>query len=280
MAKFFRVKSVQEFAEELVRSSSAQRLSKLCVFYSHSSPELADIIQKTFPKPVTELKLSVAPPTAACSIARQNPSSKRTLLKSVQRPHDEADTRTSQKKRRIKAQSDKDAHHHCDGQTELQNNCLSLSDSGRSPRETSKNIYPHSQRNTRTCHSFTTASTTDLLPFTRDDQADKNPNSILLSNLIGDTSILDDLFKQKRSVDQPKLSTATIPSPIERIKNRGKDFWDILNEGNEESINKLTDLSQVEKICRSVYVSAKSKCESQLESSQLWKKNENFLWKR
>ncbi|KAF4072241.1 hypothetical protein AMELA_G00260820 [Ameiurus melas] len=152
MAKFFRAKSVQEFAEELVKNCSAQRLSRLCEFYSHSSPELTDIIQKTFPKPVTELKP-------------------------------------------------------------------------------------------------------------------------------GDTSILDDLFKQNRSADRPKPATAPIPSPTERTKNRGKDFWDILDEGNEESINKLTDLSQVEKFCRSVNVCAKSKSERQLESSQLWKKNEKFLWK-
>lgn len=263
MAKFFRMKSVQEFAEELVRSSSAQRLSKLCVFYSHSSPELGDIIQKTFPKPVTEPKPSL---TAACSISRQKSLSKRSLLKSVQRSHDETEAGTSQKKKRTKAQSDKDTHHHHHHV---------------GPRDAfSTDVYPHSTKNTHTCNSSTTASISDPFPFTRDDQADKNPNTILISDLIGDTSILDDLFKQKRSVERPKLSTATISSPTERTKNRGKDFWDILNEGNEESINKLTDLSQVEKICRSVNVCAKSKSESQLESSQLWKKNENFLWKR
>lgn len=280
MAKFFRVKSVQQFAEELVKSSSAQRLSKLCEFYSHRSPELTDIIQKTFPKPVTELKPSISPVTAACSMSGQRPPSKRILLNSVRIPHDEAETGTSQKKRRTKAKIGKDVHHHCVGQTELKNNSLSLPDSGRSPREksfrTSTNVCPHSQKNTNTCNS----STTNLSPFSRDDQADKNSNTTLISDLIGDTSILDDLFKQKRSADRPKPATTPIPSLTPRTKNRGKDFWDILNEGNEESINKLTDLSQVEKLCRSVNVYAKSKSESQLESSQLWKKNEKFLWKR
>lgn len=280
MAKFFRVKSVQEFAEELVKSSSAQRLSKLCEFYSHRNPELTDIIQNTFPKPVPELKPSISPVTAACSMSGQKPSSKRTLLNSVHILHHEAETGNSQKKRRTKVQSGKDLHHHCVGQTELKNNSLSLPDSGRNPREksfrNSTNIYPHSQKNTNTCNS----STTELSLFSRDDQADKNSNTTLISDLIGDTSILDDLFKQKRSADRPKPAKTPIPSLTERTKNRGKDFWDILNEGNEESINKLTDLSQVEKLCRTVNVYTKSKSESQLESSQLWKKNEKFLWKR
>ncbi|MCJ8735006.1 hypothetical protein PDJAM_G00241900 [Pangasius djambal] len=284
MAKFFRAMSVQEFAEELVKSSSAQRLSKLCEFYSHSSPELTDIIRKTFPKPVTEPKPSISPLTAACRMSRQRPTSKRTLLNSVQKPHDEAETGASHKKRRTKAQSAKDVHHHCVGQAEFEKDCMSLPDSGRSPRgksfRTSTDIHPHSQKNANTCSSSTTTSTTESSPFSRDDQADQNSNPTLISDLIGDTSILDDLFKQKRSADRPKPATAPIPSPTERTKNRAKDFWDILNEGNEESINKLTDLSRLEKVCRSVNVCARSRSESQLESSQLWKKNEKFLWKR
>lgn len=284
MARFFKAKSVQEFARELVKSNSAHRLSKLCEFYSYSSPEFTDIIQKTFPEPVTELKPSISPPTAACSMSKQRPTSKRTLLNSGQRPHDEAERGILQKKRRTKAQSAKDVHHHCVGQTEPKNNCLSLPDSRRSPRETSfrtsPDIHPRSQKYTYTCNSYTTTSTTDLSPYSREDQVDKNSNTTLISDLIGDTSILDDLFRQKRGAERPRPATAPIPSPTERMRNRSKDFWDILNEGNEESINKLTDLSQVEKLCRSVNVCAKSKRESQLESSQLWKKNEKFLWRR
>lgn len=284
MADFFRAKSVQDFAVELVKSSSAQRLSKLCEFYSHSSPELTDIIQKTFPKPVTGPKPCISPLTASCRISRQRSTSKRTLLSSVQRPHGKQETGTSQKKRRTKAVSATDVHHHGVGQAELKNSSLSLPDSGQSASETSfrtsTDIHLHSQKNGNTCTSSTTTSRSEMSYFSRDDQADKNSNTTLISDLIGDTSILDDLFKQKRSADRPKPATAPIPSPAERTKNRGKDFWDILNEGNEESINKLTDLSEVEKLCRSVNVSAKSKTESQLESSQLWKKNENFLWKR
>lgn len=279
MAKFFRAKSVQDFAEDLVKSSSAQRLRRLCEFYSHSSPELTDLIQKTFPESVTEPKPSISPRTSAYIMTRQRPPSKRTLLKSIQRPCNDGKGGTLQKKKRTKAQSAKDVHHHCDGQTELKNNRLSLPGPGRNSRESSTDIHPHCQY-ANTLNSSTATSTTELSTFSRDEQAGKNSNTTLISDLIGDTSILNDFFRQKRSVDRPKPATAPISSPNERTKNRGKDFWDILNEGNEESINKLTDLSQVEKLCRSVNVSAKSRSESQLESSQLWKKNENFLWKR
>ncbi|XP_046727466.1 DNA excision repair protein ERCC-6-like 2 isoform X2 [Silurus meridionalis] len=275
MARFFKAKSVQEFAEELVKCSSAQRLSRLCEFYSHSSPELADIIQKTFSKPVTELKPSISPPTAACSTSRKSPTSKKTLVNSVQRTHDETETGTSRKIRRTKAQNAKDVYHHSAGQTELKNNCLSLPDSKEQNPSSSKD----SQTNANACNSNTTSSTTEFPLLSKDTRADKNSNTTL-SDLIGDTSILDDFFKQKRSTTRPKPATAPIPSPTERAKSRCKDFWDILNEENEESINKLTDLTQVEKLCRTVNVSAKPKSESQLENSQLWKKNEKFLWKR
>lgn len=280
MAKFFRAKSVQEFAEKLVKSNSTQRLSKLCEFYSHSSPELTDIIQKTFSKPMTILP---RPDPAVCSMSLQGPTLKRTLLNSAQRTQNEAEPGTSKKKRRTTAQNAKDVSHHRVGQTELTNNCLSLPDSGQIPIKTSfrtsTDIPPYFQKNANPCKSSTTASTTELPSFSKHDQADKNLHTDLINDLIGDTSILDDLFKQNRSTARPKPAAAPIPSPTERTKNRGRDFWDILNEGNEESINKLTDLSQVEKLCSSVNV-RKPKSESQLESSQLWKKNEKFLWKK
>lgn len=267
---------MQEFAEELVKSNSAQRLSKLCEFYSHKSPELADIIQKTFPKPVTELKASILPlPTA------QRPTTKRTHLNAARRTHDEGEPGTSQKKRRTRVQNTKDILHHHVDETELKNNCSS----GQRPIETSfttsTDIDPYSQKVANTHNSSTTTSPTELPPFSTNDQMDKNSHTTLISDLIGDTSILDDLFKQTRGADRRKAtSAAPLTSPTEKRKNRCKDFWDILNEGNEESINKLTDLSQVEKLCKSVDVRSKSKSKSPLKSSQLWKKNEKFLWKR
>lgn len=65
---------------------------------------------------------------------------------------------------------------------------------------------------------------------------------------------------------------------MEKAKQRPKDFWDILNEQNDDSLSKLTDLAVIETLCEKVPPAASSKRKEQLETS-LWKSNENFLWK-
>ncbi|KAM7416043.1 hypothetical protein PAMA_018221 [Pampus argenteus] len=135
----------------------------------------------------------------------------------------------------------------------------------------------------------------------------------LLTDLLGDTSILDDLLKPKlRGAQQsssPKaphtsssVSASTclaLPSPS-RIgatdsvsspgshtpsthqsssKGRRKDFWDILNEGNEESINRLTDLAEVRRVCINTNFASRTQSGEE-ESKSLWKTNEKFLWKK
>ncbi|XP_034548003.1 DNA excision repair protein ERCC-6-like 2 [Notolabrus celidotus] len=143
--------------------------------------------------------------------------------------------------------------------------------------------------------------------------------SSFLTDLIGDTSVLDDLFKPKpRGAQQkatpktpPALSSTSggkhlsTPSPsgvtlkpdsdsaqslsspksnttsTHRTLSKGsrKDFWDILNEGNEESINRLTDLAEVQRVCINTNFAAKKKSEGE-EGKSLWKTNDKFLWKR
>uniref|UniRef100_UPI0037E9863E DNA excision repair protein ERCC-6-like 2 n=1 Tax=Semicossyphus pulcher TaxID=241346 RepID=UPI0037E9863E len=135
-----------------------------------------------------------------------------------------------------------------------------------------------------------------------------------LTDLIGDTSVLDDLLKPKpRGAQQrgtpkspPALSsaspstrvTSTSPStlktdsgsaqfpksntaPKHQAASKGsrKDFWDILNEGNEESINRLTDPAEVQRVCINTNFAAKNKS-GEAGSRVLWKTNEKFLWKK
>lgn len=120
-----------------------------------------------------------------------------------------------------------------------------------------------------------------------------------LAELIGDTSILDDLLKPKsrsaqltRPSEEKRLAE---PSPAEELvatpkrnipvvqraptKARCKDFWDILNEGNEESINRLTDPAEVQKACVNTKFAAGGGSAEE-ERKSLWKANENFLWKK
>ncbi|KAK5909780.1 hypothetical protein CesoFtcFv8_003678 [Champsocephalus esox] len=138
----------------------------------------------------------------------------------------------------------------------------------------------------------------------------------LLKVLIGDTSILDDLLKPKaKGVKQsPKTAPAlanvsvgpclTTPSPSKitlntdsgavidslsspnkppthQVVSKGcrKDFWDILNEGNEESINRLTDPAEVQRVCINTRIAARGRSGKE-ERESLWKTNDKFLWKK
>lgn len=129
--------------------------------------------------------------------------------------------------------------------------------------------------------------------------------SSFLTDLIGDTSILDDLLKPKsRSAQRtpPCPSIKTCPTPpftprrnfstdsgsspslksnTKQAPSKGsrKDFWDILTEGNEESINRLTDPAEVRRVCINTNFAAGSRS-GETESNSLWKTNEKFLWKK
>uniref|UniRef100_A0A8C8X672 DNA excision repair protein ERCC-6-like 2 n=1 Tax=Panthera leo TaxID=9689 RepID=A0A8C8X672_PANLE len=96
--------------------------------------------------------------------------------------------------------------------------------------------------------------------------------------LLGDTSILDDLFNSYGN-SPTQLPKKVLSGPMEKAKQRPKDFWDILNEQNDDSLSKLTDLAVIETLCEKVPLAASSKRKEELETS-LWKSNEKFLWKK
>uniref|UniRef100_A0A1A7Z500 Excision repair cross-complementing rodent repair deficiency, complementation group 6-like 2 n=2 Tax=Iconisemion striatum TaxID=60296 RepID=A0A1A7Z500_9TELE len=132
-------------------------------------------------------------------------------------------------------------------------------------------------------------------------------NRSFLMDLLGDTSILDDLLKPKpKNVQQKNIpeaaptasaSLVTHPAPSQafspdlssnirttqragaQAKGSHKDIWDILNEGNEESINKLTDPLELQRVCVSTSFAARASA-GRRESKSLWKTNDKFLWKK
>ncbi|XP_051949985.1 DNA excision repair protein ERCC-6-like 2 isoform X2 [Xyrauchen texanus] len=307
MARFFGSCS-KDFAEEILKSDSEQRLNRLCCFYGQKSPEIKDIIKKTFSKPNAEPKQPTSSAPAKSGPARQRRTSKRahpssSLKLQVEIPTPKVkDQKRTLKKKRICGREIPEVHHHCS--RDLTNNTIktlsSTSDSDQNIngvsffQPTSSGHLPQRSRAPTGESKINNGSSSPVRqpfedqeypsgssPFSKmrcgPSSSTKNNNS-LISDLIGDTSILNDLFKsKKKSVGQPR--EATTSTCTERAKSRGKDFWDILNEGNEESINKLTDLSEVEKICKSVNVSAMSRNNEKTKGSQLWKKNEKFLWK-
>ncbi|XP_034366453.1 DNA excision repair protein ERCC-6-like 2 isoform X2 [Arvicanthis niloticus] len=95
--------------------------------------------------------------------------------------------------------------------------------------------------------------------------------------LLGDTSILNDLFKS-HGEDSTQLPKNVLSGPVAKAKQRPKDFWDILNEQNDDSLSKLTDLAVIETLCTRAPRSTASRGKDELEAS-LWKANEKFLWK-
>lgn len=148
----------------------------------------------------------------------------------------------------------------------------------------------------------------------------------LLTDLIGDTSILDDLFKPKtkgarqrgspkppntssaskgNSPSKPSASAMTecmdagsrglldptsgpsshtrpshqVHTPVPASKGSRKDFWDILHEGDEEHINRLTDPAEVQRVCIKTSIGARTRSGEE-EHRSLWKTNEKFLWKK
>ncbi|XP_029413042.1 DNA excision repair protein ERCC-6-like 2 isoform X3 [Nannospalax galili] len=107
----------------------------------------------------------------------------------------------------------------------------------------------------------------------------ENPGSenTSMEGLLGDTSILDDLFYSHGN-SPTKLPKEVLSGPVAKAKQRPKDFWDILNEQNDDSLSKLTDLAVIETLCEKVPSTAASKRGEELETS-LWKSNEKFLWK-
>ncbi|XP_009989580.1 PREDICTED: DNA excision repair protein ERCC-6-like 2, partial [Tauraco erythrolophus] len=97
-------------------------------------------------------------------------------------------------------------------------------------------------------------------------------------DLLGDTSLLSDLFRN--GGDRPTESQRRFPSgQVEKSKERPKDFWDMLNEQNDESLRKLTDIAVIEKLCERAPQPSVTE-EREVCESSLWKKNENFLWKK
>ncbi|XP_053558392.1 LOW QUALITY PROTEIN: DNA excision repair protein ERCC-6-like 2 [Bombina bombina] len=105
-----------------------------------------------------------------------------------------------------------------------------------------------------------------------------------VTDLLGDTSILDDLFSSQtnRHIEQPARHQCEVP--VTKVKHRSKDFWDILNEQNDDSLSRLTDLSVIEKVCESTVLSSSSSSSSSKEKANwdntLWMKNDKFLWRK
>ncbi|KAM3867457.1 DNA excision repair protein ERCC-6-like 2 [Diretmus argenteus] len=301
MAATFKLSSARQFAEEVLRSSSAQRLAWLRQHYtSLNHPDLANTVTNNFPQPDS------APPVATsssyCTLAKRRPR------KAAAESHSEAGTSQKnvpkpQKKLRTprrkileplsdvpSPESEERDQTVCNARGHKRTKRSSGSSTGAfraggglgSDQATSSGLGPAEAAASLDHRDRDAPSSPDL----SHDWSTTPSVPTAQRNLIGDTSILDDLFRPKPRGGQQrgalKMSpTSTVTPPFQKSKGRSKDFWDILNEGNEESINRLTDLSEVARVCVNTDVTAMTKArEEEKKTVGLWKTNEKFLWKK
>ncbi|MFT7811799.1 DNA excision repair protein ERCC-6-like 2 isoform X1 [Arapaima gigas] len=297
MATFFKAASVQDFAEDLLKSTSDTRRGMLKNFYSSQNPALKAFLSRIHEDPV------VAQPTSSTAAKQlQSPSSsssssrKQKINSVVAGTSSQSKSKTKEQRLDVTKQTlpNRDREQKC-----LNKHVVEIPKGSNCHVEaTSEPVLLAGPSNSLCAKSVkpapTIAPTQDLpvpLHGSRTLCGDENPPATtpstaskvrihqhLLSDLIGDTSILDDLFQRRPKTAQPTSQPASVH--VDRSKRRCRDVWDILDEGNEECINKLTDVTQVDMICKKVTVATRAKNTENNDGTQLWRKNEKFLWKK
>lgn len=282
MACFFEASSVADFARDVLRSTSAQRQARLRQFYLGRNPELAGLLDQMLPEPPTPQPQPVnsapGPSSSSSSARKRKPGSGR-----FRRPTasdicaEDLDPAPPQPMLEDGGGGGREP-----GFVSLCPPPQKLA--GPAPEATPGPSAPPGEPLARPASSQTRGARLGKRDTpTSEDQGGGPKSGVLLTDLIGDTSVLDDLFRPrpKASATVAGGNAGRSPAPAPRKACR-KDFWDILNDGDEETLNQLADLSRAEKICRQagVAVSAKSKNDDANDGAQLWKKNERFLWKR
>ncbi|XP_051924442.1 DNA excision repair protein ERCC-6-like 2 isoform X1 [Hippocampus zosterae] len=287
MASKLNFPSAQQFAADVLRSDSTQRLEWLRRYYvTLGHPELASFVASNF----------------APSDEAQMPPPKN--LESRRRKSNQKCPEPEKKKEKLQ----KNSRESPNVDPEEQKEAVSCA---RGRRRTRKASVSRPVGGLGVCQASSSSSCLDArevadIPLNveqksnvqeQSQEAPAQERACILTELLGDTSILDDLLKPKCKVSPHKTSTSVLASPpsSRRTFNSGardspttqpktirggcKDFWDILNEGNEESINRLTDLDEVQRVCVKTNLAARAQSVEK-ESKSLWKTNDKFLWKK
>ena len=314
MASELGMSSVRAFAEDVLSSSSGQRLAWLRRYYSSlDRPDLADMVTNWFPEPSVGQSTSVVRPPSSPA---PKPKCRRKV--SPQKARGDSKARetpllTPQKSPRIPqgrvAVGGRDI-----ARGRKRTHRASVSSSAASRAAGGPCSDPAGSSSLEPCGeaaaldpaaSGAAVGRTDRAcppsPH-REAPSPSDPRSIL-TELIGDTSILDDLFRptSARGAPQRRLAAASpsqtprpylhadgsdpatqarsAPPPPPRHTAGRRDFWDILNEGSEESLERLTDLSVLERV-RGRTARPDLGASGEGGGSALWKTNDKFLWKK
>ncbi|XP_066113514.1 DNA excision repair protein ERCC-6-like 2 isoform X2 [Saccopteryx bilineata] len=302
MASYFNLSSIKEFAQRITNATSEERQNMLRDFYASQYPEVKDFFVASateFIKPASEEGQRVRNKSEkrGSFIKERLPDSETLSFKDFTKKNSQVCSPKIYKEKSIKPQS----HSFC-GEEMLSKDVVTQKLPISSPQEADEEEETQVSEDTRasdSLHSESGACERKLQNTVKDErdltrtgisrseplfkgENKKIKNPVLEKScavgLLGDTSILDDLFRSHGN-SPTRLPKKSLSGPMEKAKQRPKDFWDILNEQNDASLSKLTDLAAVETLCGKAPRAAASARKDRLETS-LWKSNENFLWKK
>uniref|UniRef100_A0A8I3MN45 ERCC excision repair 6 like 2 n=1 Tax=Canis lupus familiaris TaxID=9615 RepID=A0A8I3MN45_CANLF len=303
MASYFNFPSVKEFASHITNATSEERQKMLKDFYASQYPEVKDFFVDSdaeLIKSSHQKRESVRNKSEKnVSLIKERLSDSETLsFKDSSKKVSQIYSPKIHKEKSVKFQN-----HSFHREVVLSNDGETNESPLSSTQETDNGKNSQAPKNIIASCSLNTKSEADELEnleYTMKDEQNltrtgisrneplfkvenkkiKNPvlGDTSVVGLLGDTSILDDLFKSHGN-GPTQLPRKVLSGPMEKAKQRPKDFWDILNEQNDDSLSKLTDLAVIETLCEKVPLAASSKRKEELETS-LWKSNEKFLWKK
>ncbi|EHB09651.1 Putative DNA repair and recombination protein RAD26-like protein [Heterocephalus glaber] len=301
MASYFNFPSVKEFAKHITNATSEERQKMLKDFYVSQYPE----VKEFFVDSASELIGSAHKEERRVKkkSKEREPLVKEKLSDSKTLSFNEFANKFSQtySPKINKGKSVRFRDHGSCREEALSNDGDVKKSPTTSPQEIDSGKSSHASRGTVASHfphrKFKSQESTlentleDEWDFTRtgiarnghlfklENRKTENPvlENTCVEGLLGDTSILDDLFKSQGN-SSTGLPKKVLSEPVEKAKQRPKDFWDILNEQNDDNLSKLTDLAVIETLCEKAPLTAASKRKAALEPS-LWKPNEKFLWK-
>ncbi|XP_068093562.1 DNA excision repair protein ERCC-6-like 2 isoform X2 [Hyperolius riggenbachi] len=264
MVSYFKMDTAEQLAHHILGVQSHIRQSMLQDFYASQHAEVKTLYPVQVPQPEEKKRI-------VCKIT---------------------DSEIRIKKRRKKADSSEktleEPDHFRKSHSEiLQNNLKHHKKNDMSSVRENVNKH-HSPAQERECRDYMMTEPHACMPSdhtskvaqkesSKDKIVRNAPNTV--GDLLGDTSILDDLFSNstnRRSAPLPVRSPCDLSTA--KPDRRAKDFWDILSDQSDESINRLTDLSVIEKVCETSVLPSVAKKDDWNDS--LWVSNKKFLWKK
>ncbi|XP_063769816.1 DNA excision repair protein ERCC-6-like 2 isoform X2 [Pseudophryne corroboree] len=274
MVAYFKMASAEQLAHHLVNVKSHVRQTMLREFYTSQYSEVEDLYPVQVQLP--DRKKIENGPKAKNYIDKMEKRRKKCIMDCPSRLAKEAasvDSYGNSSNNCTKTLEFNVIEDNCITYTRIKKKNSHRNEPEHLPDRDSKEAEPH----TRTSPEISIHAAQDRLP--KQENLTKKKEANFVTELLGDTSILDDLFSNRMARQSAALPmTSQCGLATTKANHHPKDFWDILTDENDESINRLTDLSVIEKVCESSILPSVTKKDNW--DNSLWAENENFLWRK